>query len=201
MKPGIGPRLEGRRILITGGGTGIGAATARACAAAGMKVLVSGRRVAPLEGVVDDIVRGGGVAELRVGDVADAGESEALLDAMDAAFGGTDVVFANAGYGLEKPVLAASNGTERARRLYGGVPLTMGSAASASKAPLELMPSDRVIGASAASLVVAFSRVISFPACRGTSHIRCPSKHVPVKSSSSLLNALGQSRYPSRAMK
>ena len=116
MKPGIGPRLEGRRILITGGGTGIGAATAQACAAAGMKVLVSGRRVAPLEGVVDDIVRGGGVAELRVGDVADAGESEALLDAMDAAFGGTDVVFANAGYGLEKPVLAASD--EEIRRIF-----------------------------------------------------------------------------------
>ena len=55
MKRGIGPRLDGGRILITGGGTGIGAATARACADAGMKVLVSGRRPEPLERVVEEI--------------------------------------------------------------------------------------------------------------------------------------------------
>ncbi len=116
MKRGIGPRLDGGRILITGGGTGIGAATARACADAGMKVLVSGRRPEPLERVVEEIVGRGGVATFRVGDVAAAGESEALLDAMDAAFGGTDVVFANAGYGLEKPVLAAS--AEEIRRIF-----------------------------------------------------------------------------------
>ena len=61
MKPGIGPRIEGRRILVTGGGTGIGAATARACAEAGMKVLVSGRRSEPLQRVVDEIVGRGGV--------------------------------------------------------------------------------------------------------------------------------------------
>ena len=72
MKPGIGPRIEGRRILVTGGGTGIGAATARACAEAGMKVLVSGRRSEPLQRVVDEIVERGGVATFRVGDVAAA---------------------------------------------------------------------------------------------------------------------------------
>ncbi|NCF39391.1 MAG: SDR family NAD(P)-dependent oxidoreductase [Planctomycetia bacterium] len=116
MKRGIGTRLEGGRILITGGGTGIGAATARACADAGMKVLVSGRRAEPLERVVDEISGRGGTASFRVGDVAAADESEALLEAMDAAFGGTDAVFANAGYGLEKPVLAAS--AEEIRRIF-----------------------------------------------------------------------------------
>ena len=45
---------------------------------------------------------------MRVGDVVAPGASEALLDAMDEAFGGTDAVFANAGYGIEKPVLDAS---------------------------------------------------------------------------------------------
>ncbi|MDA0296982.1 MAG: SDR family NAD(P)-dependent oxidoreductase [Planctomycetota bacterium] len=116
MKPGLGRQLQGRRILITGGGTGIGAATARACAAAGMQVMLSGRRVEPLERVVGEIKSAGGEASLRVRDVAAAGASERLLDAMDEDFGGIDVVFANAGYGIEKPVLEAT--PEEIRRIF-----------------------------------------------------------------------------------
>ncbi|MDG2021243.1 MAG: SDR family NAD(P)-dependent oxidoreductase [Phycisphaerales bacterium] len=108
MKPGLGRQLHGKRILITGGGTGIGAATARACASSGMQVMLSGRRSGPLERVVGEIEAAGGTASMRVGDVATPGASEALLNAMDETFGGTDAVFANAGYGIEKPVLEAS---------------------------------------------------------------------------------------------
>ena len=116
MKPGLGPQLEGRRILITGGGTGIGAATARACAAAGMQVMLSGRRLEPLEKVVGEIKSVGGEASLRVGDVVAPGASEQLLDAMDEDYGGIDAVFANAGYGIEKPVLDAT--PEEIRRIF-----------------------------------------------------------------------------------
>jgi NAD(P)-dependent dehydrogenase (short-subunit alcohol dehydrogenase family) len=98
---GIGPDLTGRRLLVTGGGTGIGAATARLAAEAGMKVMVTGRRSEPLERVVASIREAGGAAEFFVGDVAGDGASAAMLSAMHDAFGGVDAVFANAGYGVE----------------------------------------------------------------------------------------------------
>ncbi len=100
-RDGIGPDLAGRRLLVTGGGTGIGAATARLAAEAGMKVMVTGRRAEPLDRVVSGIIADGGEAVTHVGDVADEGASEAMLQAMHEAFGGVDAVFANAGYGVE----------------------------------------------------------------------------------------------------
>jgi len=100
-RDGIGPALTGRRLLVTGGGTGIGAATARVAAAAGMKVMVTGRRAEPLDRVVASIREAGGEAESFVGDVAGEGASEAMLAAMQDTFGGVDAVFANAGYGVE----------------------------------------------------------------------------------------------------
>lgn len=102
-RDGIGPDLAGRRLLVTGGGTGIGAATARLAATAGMKVMVTGRRREPLERVVSEIAAAGGEAVVNVGDVAGEGASVAMLDAMRDAFGGVDAVFANAGYGVETP--------------------------------------------------------------------------------------------------
>ena len=47
--------LTGRRVLITGGGTGVGADLARGFAAAGAEVVVAGRRMEPLEGVAGPI--------------------------------------------------------------------------------------------------------------------------------------------------
>ncbi|MEE2973515.1 MAG: SDR family NAD(P)-dependent oxidoreductase [Planctomycetota bacterium] len=106
-RDGIGPDLRGRSLLITGGGTGIGAATALDAARAGMRVMVTGRRSAPLAAVVDAIEAEGGEAAALVIDVTDEGASASMLDAMDATFGGADAIFANAGYGIEKPVLDA----------------------------------------------------------------------------------------------
>ena len=47
----MGSELDGRHALITGGGTGIGAAAARALAAEGAKLSLLGRRLEPLEAV------------------------------------------------------------------------------------------------------------------------------------------------------
>jgi len=54
------PDLQGRTILITGAGDGLGAALARAAGAAGAEVVLLGRTVHKLETVYDAIVAGGG---------------------------------------------------------------------------------------------------------------------------------------------
>jgi meso-butanediol dehydrogenase / (S,S)-butanediol dehydrogenase / diacetyl reductase len=86
--------------LITGGGSGIGAATARRLAAAGYAVCVSGRRPEPLEEVAAET---GGLAV-----VADTSDPEAARAAVEAAverFGGLDVLVCNAGTGASGAVV------------------------------------------------------------------------------------------------
>lgn len=63
--------LEGKVALVVGGGTGIGAATARAMADAGAHVAVAGRHLETLRPVVDGILAGGGSAAPAVLDVGD----------------------------------------------------------------------------------------------------------------------------------
>ena len=96
-------------IVITGASSGIGKATAVACAKAGMHVVINARRADRLKEVSDLVRQCGRSAEAVVGDVTDAGMSSRLLDAAQARFGRCDVVFANAGYGLERSVVELSD--------------------------------------------------------------------------------------------
>jgi meso-butanediol dehydrogenase/(S,S)-butanediol dehydrogenase/diacetyl reductase len=84
--------MHGMSALVSGGGTGIGAATARRLAAVGATVVVMGRRLEPVEGVAGEI---GGVA--CVGDSAEPADAERAVAAAVAAYGGLDVLVANAG--------------------------------------------------------------------------------------------------------
>lgn len=79
---------QARRILVTGGGSGIGRAVARAFAEAGEDVTICGRQMAPLQ--ESD---GGRGMRCRLCDVTDAAQVAALFDAP------FDVVVANAGAG------------------------------------------------------------------------------------------------------
>ncbi|WP_323119247.1 SDR family NAD(P)-dependent oxidoreductase [Burkholderia alba] len=84
--------FQDKVALITGGGTGIGAAVARKFTEAGGKVVLLGRRREPLEAVAQPL---GGIAV--AGDAADQDDvRRALADALDA-FGRVDVLIANAG--------------------------------------------------------------------------------------------------------
>ena len=88
-------RLEGKVAIVSGGGTGIGAATARLFAAEGAKVVVTGRRPQPLEAVASE------TAGLAVpGDAADPDHAPRAVAAALERFGGLDVVVANAGVGF-----------------------------------------------------------------------------------------------------
>jgi len=84
-------RLQGKVAIVSGGGTGIGAATARRFAQEGAHVVVSGRREGPIRSVAEEI---GGVAV--AGDAADPADVAHLIRATLDAFGRLDIVIANA---------------------------------------------------------------------------------------------------------
>ena len=85
--------LDNRHALITGGGTGIGAAIARALAGEGAAVSLAGRRKAPLE----DMAASLGKATAIVADVTKEADCVAMASAARKAYGPIDIVVANAG--------------------------------------------------------------------------------------------------------
>ena len=85
-----------RSAIVTGSGTGIGAACARRLAADGFGVVLSGRRAEPLEEIASEL---GGAAVVVPGDVGAPGHGEALVSAARKAWGGVDAVVLNAGIG------------------------------------------------------------------------------------------------------
>ena len=90
-------RLDGKVALVTGGGTGIGAAIAESFAAAGAAVAVTGRRAAPLAQTVQRITERGGVALAASADVTDLAAMGDVVEKVLDRFGRLDVVVANAG--------------------------------------------------------------------------------------------------------
>jgi len=85
--------------LVTGGGVGIGKASALKLAAAGWNVAVTGRRREPLEAVAREIESHGRRALAKTCDIGDPAQVRALFEAVEAAFGRLDLLFNNAGVG------------------------------------------------------------------------------------------------------
>jgi short-subunit dehydrogenase len=96
---GLGDRPAApRRVLITGGSSGIGAATARAFAARSYRLAVAGRDQEALNRVAKDT---GGVS--IPGDLRDKGCPQRTVETAVTALGGLDVVVSNAGVGWSGP--------------------------------------------------------------------------------------------------
>ncbi len=87
--------FEGKRAVVTGGGTGIGRATAIRFAEEGMRVAVLGRRLAPLEETLS-LVQGGEHLALSC-DVSSVESVNTARDQIIDEFGGIDVLVNNAG--------------------------------------------------------------------------------------------------------
>jgi NAD(P)-dependent dehydrogenase (short-subunit alcohol dehydrogenase family) len=92
-------RLAGHHALITGGGTGIGAAIARALAEEGAALTLVGRRRAPLEAVAAEL----GNAAVAVADVTDRAAVDRAFAEARAAHGPVDILIANAGAAESAP--------------------------------------------------------------------------------------------------
>jgi citronellol/citronellal dehydrogenase len=93
----------GRVALVTGGGTGIGRATASEFASTGAAVVICGRRDEPLRATAREIERTGGSCLAVPADVRDAEQVERLVDAAMERFGAIDVLVNNAGGQFEAP--------------------------------------------------------------------------------------------------
>lgn len=111
--------VDGRVVIITGAGRGIGRAHALAFAAEGAKVVVndigagadgSATGESPAEQVVAEIIAAGGQAVVNGDDVADWAGAENLIKTAIDTFGGLDVLVNNAGFLRDRMLVGMSEG-------------------------------------------------------------------------------------------
>jgi NAD(P)-dependent dehydrogenase (short-subunit alcohol dehydrogenase family) len=90
-------QLRGKRALITGSNSGIGAGIARTLAAEGVTTVIHGRDTERCAAVVAEITQAGGHALPAIGDVATEAGCAAIGDAVMKSMGGIDILVNNAG--------------------------------------------------------------------------------------------------------
>ena len=106
------PTLEGKVVVITGGGTGMGRSLAMEAARRGGNVVITGRRPAPLletKADMDDVIRHLGLANRTLfvqGDVSDPKYVGEMFEQIETEFGRIDVLYNNAG--VSGPVVFGS---------------------------------------------------------------------------------------------
>jgi NADP-dependent 3-hydroxy acid dehydrogenase YdfG len=110
MNASEGP-LADRRVLVTGASSGIGAATVRACAAAGARVAATARRVDRLQALGEST----GCTVLP-GDLTDEHAARGVVEAAVDALGGLDGLVNNAG--VMRPGLVADGRVEDWRAMF-----------------------------------------------------------------------------------
>lgn len=110
MAAGLGALFElgGRRALVTGGSSGIGAAMARALGLAGARVLLVARRSAELEAGARALRDEGIDAQVLAADLADLEAARALAQAAEQRLGGVDILVNAAGVNLRQPFAEVS---------------------------------------------------------------------------------------------
>lgn len=99
-------RFAGKVVVVTGGGSGIGAATARLLVAEGASVVLSGRNAGRLDAMVDEL---GERAVAVPGDVTSDEHAALLIGEASERFGGLDAVIANAGIGSSGSIEQMTN--------------------------------------------------------------------------------------------
>ncbi|WP_022698724.1 SDR family oxidoreductase [Euryhalocaulis caribicus] len=98
--------IENKVVLVTGGSSGIGEAIARRLADSGAKVMLTARREDRLKTITDEIVKKGGQAAYKAGDVTNPDALKAVVAEAEEKFGPVDVLVNNAGLMPLSPVSA-----------------------------------------------------------------------------------------------
>ncbi len=92
-------KLTDKRVLVTGSTGGIGAGTARKFAAEGAVVVINGRRAEAAAAVAEEINQAGGRAIIAPGDLSTEEGVASVLEKVNAALGGIDILVNNAAGG------------------------------------------------------------------------------------------------------
>ena len=98
-------RFDDRSVVVTGAGSGFGAAIAERFADEGGRVLLADKNLAGAEKVAGEITAKGGTAEAVEINVADESQVMGMIERAKAAFGGIDVLVNNAGYSHRQALL------------------------------------------------------------------------------------------------
>ena len=102
----MGKNIENKVVVITGGSSGLGEATARHLASLGAKIILGARRQDKLEKIVKEIKDKGGEAEYLETDVTVKSDVMALVKKAVDVFGRVDVMINNAGLMAIAPMSA-----------------------------------------------------------------------------------------------
>ena len=112
--------LDGKTVVITGGGTGLGREMSVAMAKAGADLVIASRRMGPIEETADAVRAVGRRAIAVSTDVTDSAQVNALFERAIDEFGKVDVLFNNAGH----------RARARLHPRYGTYPTRTGASAS-----------------------------------------------------------------------
>lgn len=108
--------FNGKVVVITGGGTGIGKSAALLFAAEGAKVVIAGRRVEQLSQVAKEISDAGGEASYFITDVSKSSDVDSLIDFTVRSYNKLDIMVNNAGVNLTKALIETTD--EEVNRLF-----------------------------------------------------------------------------------
>ena len=89
--------MEGKTVIVTGGGTGLGKAMALALADVGANIVVAARRLELIEETAQEVRASGGKAIAISTDVTDSNQISFLVETTKSTFGQIDVLINNAG--------------------------------------------------------------------------------------------------------
>jgi len=124
-------KVRGRRVLITGGSSGIGKAVAQRVAAAGAKVIICARSEEELQATRKEITDAGGICHAYIADLSEQKNCDELVGNVLADHGGVDILINNAGRSIRRAIASSYDrfhDFERTMQLnyFGSLRLIMG---------------------------------------------------------------------------